>query len=170
MFWSTALMRCQSDDSAPQLVPAPNLQYTWGILSHGKIHKKQVHMTSSCHVQTRPAYQDLSANVLSYLNQLDPARHRASRRHTPTATENKEHYVPGSWSRIFSPNSERIVSTKQQTALKHLEHTVVGQMFCHPALLTRPWPSTTRKGVNVKDLSEEVTDIMREVAVIFLFF
>lgn len=167
-------MRCQSDDSAPQPVPAPNLQYTWGILSHGKIHKKQVHMTSSCHVQTRPAYQDLSANVLSYLNQLDPAGHSASRRHTPTATENKERYVPGSWSRIFSPNSVRIASTKQGAASKRLqcfpEHTVVEQMFCRPALLTRPWSSTTLKGVNVKDPSEEVTNIMREVAVIFLFF
>lgn len=134
----------------PSPAPAPNLQYTWGNLSHGKIHKKQVHMTSSCHVQTRPAYQDLSNNVLSYLNQLDPARRSASRRHTPTATENKEHYVPGWRSRIFSPSSERIVSTKQRAASKHLEcfpeHTVVEQMFCRPALLTRPWSSTTPKG------------------------
>lgn len=146
-------MRCQSDDSAPQPVPAQNLQYTWGILSHGKTHKKQVHMTSSCHVQTRPAYQDLSSNVLSYLNQLDPARHNASKRHTPTATENKEHYVPGSGSRIFSPSSERIASTKQRAASKHLKRfpdcRVVKEMFYRPTLLTWLWSSTTPKGVNV---------------------
>lgn len=143
MFWYTAPIRCQSDDSAPQQVPAPNLQCTWGNLSHGKIHKKQFTWPVPVMCRHDQHTRICQANVLSYLNQLDPARRSASRRHTPTATENKEHYVPGSRSRIFSPGSERIASTKQRAASKHLEcfpeHTVVEQMFCRPALLTRPW-------------------------------
>lgn len=78
--------------------------------------EKSTRNLSSCHVQTRPAYQDLSANVLSYLNQLDPARRRASRRHTLTSYREKEHYVPGPGSKMFSPGTESIVSTQPSAA------------------------------------------------------
>lgn len=46
---------------------------------HGKTHAGEV--PSAGHVQTRPAFQDLSANVLSPLNQLDPSGRGARRRH-----------------------------------------------------------------------------------------
>lgn len=51
--------------------------------------EKSMRNLSSCHVLTRPAYHTLSANMLSYLNQLDPARRHASRRHTPTSHREK---------------------------------------------------------------------------------
>lgn len=61
------------------------------LLHHRSVHlrkpalmeKYTAEAPSACHVQTRPAYQDPSANVLSYLNQLDPSRPGARRRHTP---------------------------------------------------------------------------------------
>lgn len=60
--------------------------------------EKSMRNLSSCHVLTRPAYQAPSANMLSYLNQLDPARRSASRRHT--LTSHREKGTLCSWPRL----------------------------------------------------------------------
>lgn len=109
------------------------LYHCWLHLKESVLMEKSMRNLSSCHVQTRPAYQALSANMLSSLNQLDPARQRASRRHTPTSYREKGTLC--SWPRLKNvfTSTESIISTQlyaaSSTHSSSPEQTVVKKLF-----------------------------------------
>lgn len=132
--------------------------------------EKSTRNLSSCHVQTRPAYQALSANMLSSLSQLDPARQRASRRHTPTSYREKGTLC--SWPRLKNvfTSTESIISTQLYAAScthsSSPEQTVVKKLFI--ALLellcgVGGWPFKRR----CRWVSDRATHFIWEAAIPF---
>lgn len=119
--------------SAVSLLGAPER-----TCAHGKTHAGEV--PSAGHVQTRPAFQDLSANVLSPLNQLDPSGHGARRRHRCTPPRRVRNTMSlAATQKCLHPalKAARARSSGQPTCAAP-EQTVVKQLFTAAAEGYRP--------------------------------